>query len=154
MSDLNSKLREIVQHAYANAPAFKQIMDEAGLTPADVQTVDDLPKLPITSKDKLVQMQQANPPFGGWLAVPISQLQRIYFSPGPLYDPQGFADTDGAQSALQALQAAGFQSGDIALNTFLYHMVPAGLWLDEALRLAGVTVVPLGPGNTDLLIMV
>ncbi len=154
MSDLNSNLREIVQHAYANAPAFKQIVDEAGLTPADIQTVDDLPKLPITSKDKLVQMQQANPPFGGWLAVPISQLQRIYFSPGPLYDPQGFADTDGAQSALQALQAAGFQSGDIALNTFLYHMVPAGLWLDEALRLAGVTVVPLGPGNTDLLIMV
>lgn len=88
MSDLNSNLRAIVQHAYANAPAFKQIMDAAGLTPADIQTVDDLPKLPITSKDKLVQMQQANPPFGGWLAVPISQLQRIYFSPGPLYDPQ------------------------------------------------------------------
>ncbi|MFQ3534623.1 MAG: AMP-binding protein [Aggregatilineales bacterium] len=154
MSDLNSKLREVVQHAYANAPAFKQIMHGAGLTPADIQSLDDLPKIPITSKDKLVQMQQADPPFGGWLAVPISQLQRIYFSPGPLYDPQGFADTDSAQSALQALQAAGFQAGDIALNTFLYHMVPAGLWLDEALRLAGVTVVPLGPGNTDLLIMV
>jgi phenylacetate-CoA ligase len=154
MSDLNSKLRETVQHAYANAPAFRQIMERAGLTPADIQSVDDLPKIPITSKDKLVQMQQANPPFGGWLAVPISQLQRIYFSPGPLYDPQGVDDTDGAQGALQALRAAGFQAGDIALNTFLYHMVPAGLWLDEALRAAGVTVVPLGPGNTDLLIMV
>lgn len=154
MSDLNNKLREAVQHAYANAPAFRQIMDDAGLTPADIQSVDDLPKIPITSKDKLVQMQQANPPFGGWLAVPINRLQRIYFSPGPLYDPQGFDDSDGAQGALQALRAAGFQAGDIALNTFLYHMVPAGLWLDEALRLAGVTVVPLGPGNTDLLIMV
>ncbi|MDW8300334.1 MAG: AMP-binding protein [Anaerolineae bacterium] len=154
MSDLNGKLREVIQHAYTNAPAFKQIMDSVGLSPSDIQGVDDLPKIPITSKDKLVQMQQANPPFGGWLAVPISKLQRIYFSPGPLYDPQGFDDTDGARSALQALQAAGFQAGDIALNTFLYHMVPAGLWLDEALRLAGVTVVPLGPGNTDLLIMV
>ncbi len=154
MSDLNSKLREAVQHAYANAPAFKQIMDEAGVAPAAIQGVDDLPKIPITSKDKLVQMQQANPPFGGWLAVPMSQLQRIYFSPGPLYDPQGFADADGAQGAVQALQAGGFQAGDLALNTFLYHMVPAGLWLDEALRLAGITVVPLGPGNTDLLIMV
>lgn len=154
MSDLNSKLREAVQHAYANAPAFKQLMDEAGVAPTAIQGVDDLPKIPITSKDKLVQMQQANPPFGGWLAVPMSQLQRIYFSPGPLYDPQGFADADGAQGAVQALHAGGFQVGDLALNTFLYHMVPAGLWLDEALRLAGITVVPLGPGNTDLLIMV
>ncbi len=154
MSDLNSKLREAVQHAYANAPAFKQLMDSAGIAPTDIQGVDDLPKIPITSKDKLVQLQQANPPFGGWLAVPMSQLQRIYFSPGPLYDPQGFADVDGAQGAVQALQAGGFQAGDLALNTFLYHMVPAGLWLDEALRLSGITVVPLGPGNTDLLIMV
>ncbi|PJF35935.1 MAG: hypothetical protein CUN49_07980 [Candidatus Thermofonsia Clade 1 bacterium] len=154
MSDLNLKLRALVQHAYANAPAFKEIMDGVGLTPADIQGLDDLPKIPITSKDKLVQMQQAHPPFGGWLAVPINRLQRIYVSPGPLYDPQGFEDTDGAQSAVQALQAADFQAGDIALNTFLYHMVPAGLWLDEALRLIGVTVVPLGPGNTDLLIMV
>ncbi|MCE7946269.1 MAG: phenylacetate--CoA ligase family protein [Chloroflexi bacterium CFX4] len=154
MSDLNSKLREAVQHAYANAPAFKQLMDGVGVAPTDIQGVDDLPKIPITSKDKLVQLQQANPPFGGWLAVPMSQLQRIYFSPGPLYDPQGFADVDGAQGAVQALQAGGFQAGDVALNTFLYHMVPAGLWLDEALRLSGITVVPLGPGNTDLLIMV
>jgi phenylacetate-CoA ligase len=154
MSDLNSKLREAVQHAYANAPAFKHLMDSAGITPTDIQSLADLPKIPITSKDKLVQLQQANPPFGGWLAVPMSQLQRIYFSPGPLYDPQGFADVDGAQGAVQALQAGGFQAGDLALNTFLYHMVPAGLWLDEALRLSGITVVPLGPGNTDLLIMV
>lgn len=154
MSDRNQQILATVAHAYANAPAFARIMKEAGLTPADVQSAEALARVPITSKDRLVEMQQSDPPFGGWLAVAPSQLSRIYFSPGPLYDPQGFDDVNGAEAGKQALLAAGLGAGDIALNTLLYHMVPAGLWLDEALRLAGVTVVPLGPGNSDLLIMV
>lgn len=154
MSNRDQQILATVAHAYANAPAFARIMKEANLTPADVQGAEALARVPITSKDRLVEMQQSDPPFGGWLAVAPSQLSRIYFSPGPLYDPQGFDDLNGAEAGKQALLAAGLGAGDIALNTLLYHMVPAGLWLDEALRLAGVTVVPLGPGNSDLLIMV
>src|SRR5204863_7427147 len=47
------------------------------------------------------------------------------------------------------LYAGGFRPGDIVIDTFLYHLVPAAHELDEALNLIGCTVVPTGVGNTD-----
>src|SRR2546428_2246488 len=49
----------------------------------------------------------------------------------------------------RGLYAGGFRPGDVVINTFLYHLVPAALELDEALHLIGCTVVPTGVGNTD-----
>ncbi len=150
MTDLNHRLREHLAYAYENAPAVKAIFDNQGLKPADIQTVADLVKLPITSKDDFSAMQQANPPFGGWLGVPPSQLDRIYLSPGPIYDPHSSRSSAVADDAAVTLKAAGFGIGDIVINAFLYHLVPAGLLFDEAMIAAGATVVPLGPGNTEI----
>ena len=75
---LNKRLKEIINHGYENAPALRKLMDEAGVTPTDIQSVADLPKIPITSKDQLAKMQAADPPFGGWLAVPIHEVQHIF----------------------------------------------------------------------------
>jgi phenylacetate-CoA ligase len=154
MTDLNQRLREHLAYAYASAPAVKAIFEQVGLTPDDIQGVADLPKLPVTSKDDFTAMQQKNPPFGGWLAVPLEKLSRIYLSPGPIYDPQNAADEALVEDATMALQQAGFGSGDIVINTFLYQMVPAGLLLDAALQRAGAVVVPMGPGNTEAQIKV
>lgn len=139
-----------IQYVYDNAPAIRQIMDSAGVQPADIQTADDLQKIPVTSKDKLQEMQQANPPFGGFLAIPMKQLQRIYLSPGPIYDPHGVDDEVSMEAAREAFLNSGFTAEDIVLNTFLYHMVPAGLLMDEALIRMGATVVPMGPGNVEV----
>ena len=84
-TSLEDKLRNIVHHAYTNAQAVREIFDQAKLTPNDVKSLDELDKVPITSKDQLVALQQAKPPFGGFLAVPIDNLQHVFFSPGPLY---------------------------------------------------------------------
>ena len=154
MSDINQKLRDHLAYAYANASAVKALFDESGLKPEDIQTVADLPKLPVTSKDKFAEMQQNNPPFGGWLGVPIESLDRIYLSPGPIYDPFSLDDVAVLDDAENTLRHAGFGQGDIVINTFLYHLVPAGLLLDEAVRRTGATVVPLGPGNTEIQIKV
>lgn len=154
MSTLDERVVAAIYHAYEHAPAFQQIMDEANLKPASIRGVDDLHLIPITSKDKLVQMQQQKPPFGGWLAAPLESLQRIYVSPGPLYDPHGAEDNELIEAAIEAFRAGGFVAGDRVLNTFLYHMVPAGLLIDEALRLLGATVVPIGPGHSELQIKV
>ena len=81
------RLRHIVQHAYAHALAVKSIMDAAGVSPGDVQTLADLDRIPVTSKDRLAELQAADPPFGGFLAVPLSTHQHVFFSPGPLYEP-------------------------------------------------------------------
>lgn len=144
-------IRDLIAHAYAHAPTFRRIMDEAGLTPADVQSAADLPKIPVTPKDRLVDFQQAHPPFGGLLTIDPADLPRVYISPGPIYDPQ--PTPDDPEAVLSPFRAAGFGRGDRVLNTFMYHLTPAGLLLDAGLRAVGATVIPSGPGNTELQIM-
>ncbi|MDX1995103.1 MAG: phenylacetate--CoA ligase family protein [bacterium] len=148
----DARVRDQIAHAYAKAPAIKGILDAAGVTPADIQSAADLNKIPVTSKDRLVEIHQQNPPFGGFLAVDPSELPRIYISPGPIYDPQPI-NPEGAEAQLAAFKYVGFGKGDRVLNTFMYHLTPAGLLLDEALRACGATVIPSGPGNTELQIM-
>ena len=148
----DTRIRDLVAHAYQNAPAIKTIMDNAGVTPADVQSTKDLVKIPILHKDDLVELHHANPPFGGFLAVDIDSLPRIYISPGPIYDPQP-RNPEAGDAPLAPFRYVGFGKGDRVLNTFMYHLTPAGLLLDEGLLGVGATVIPSGPGNTELQIM-
>ena len=149
MSEVSERLRHIIQHAYANAPAVKHILDAAGVSPDDVQTPADLDKIPVTSKDKLVELQAADPPFGGFLAAPLDTLQHVFFSPGPLYEPS--ADESAVMDAVRDMFAiAGFSAEDVVINTFGYHLIPTGLALDQALTQIGATVIPAGVGNADL----
>ena len=150
---VNNRIRELIAHAYRAAPAITRILDAAGVHPSDIQSADDLVRLPVTSKDDLVRMHESDPPFGGFLAVEADTLPRIYISPGPIFDPQP-VNPDATEGALAAFRSVGFGRGDRVLNTFTYHLVPAGMLVDEALRLCEATVIPTGPGNTDLQIQV
>ena len=88
MTDLNQRIQDLVRHGYAHAPAIRQLMDDAGVSPSDIRGADDLAKIPVLSKDSLAEIHQANPPFGGFLTIDPYDLPRIYISPGPIYDPQ------------------------------------------------------------------
>jgi len=151
MTQFDSRIREIVAHAYAHAPAIRTLLDKAGITPDMIQGAADLAKIPVLRKDELVEIHQQNPPFGGFLTIDPATLPRIYISPGPIYDPQ--PPPEDPEAALAPFKYVGFTRGDRVLNTFMYHLTPAGLLLDEALIACGATVVPTGPGNTDLQIM-
>ncbi|MFI5090392.1 MAG: phenylacetate--CoA ligase family protein [Terriglobales bacterium] len=144
---LENRLRQTIAHAYMNAPRFRVAMDAAGVGPRDIHRLSDLSRIPITRKDDLPAIQAEDLPFGGLAAVPMRNLKRIFMSPGNIYDLQG----QGADfwRFRPALAAAGFRSGDIVLNTFAYHLTPAGFMLDGALRALGCVVVPSGPGNTE-----
>jgi len=146
--NLSRKLAHIVSYAYRHAPAFKAKLDRAGVKPSEVKTIKDLDKIPVTAQSEMVSLQKENPPFGGFLTIPIEKLERIFVSPGPLYEPIKIGDF--AKAAAEALSVFGIGKGDRVLNTFSYHMVPAGLWVDQALRLLGATVIPAGVGLTDL----
>jgi len=148
-TSFDEKLRGIIQHAYKNARAVKAIFDQAGLTPDDVQTLVDLDKIPVTSKDRLVELQQADPPFGGFLAVPVDQLQHVFFSPGPLYEPHA-GESAVMDTIREIFDVVGFGSGDVVINTFGYHLIPTGLAVDQVLTEIGATVIPAGVGNADL----
>lgn len=127
------------------------MMDDAGLSPSDIHGAGDLAKIPVLSKDALVEIHQANPPFGGFLTIDPVDLPRIYISPGPIYDPQ--PPPEDPESLLAPFEYIGLGRGDRVLNTFMYHLTPAGILLDEAIRACGATVIPTGPGNTELQIM-
>jgi len=145
---LREQLKRIVSYAYEKAPAFRAKMDKAGLKPSQVQTIEDLAKIPITSKVELAVMQKADPPFGGLLTVPPESLKRIYCSPGPIFHPEIYG-THSKQMA-KSFCAGGFRRGDIVMVTMSYHMVTAGLSTDEALGSLGITVIPAGTGNAEI----
>lgn len=149
--NIDAQIRDLVQHSYQYAPAIRQLLDEAGVAPDDVQGADDLAQIPVLQKDALVEIHQQNPPFGGFLTIDPADLPRIYISPGPIYDPQPPPADSEAQ--LAAFRYIGIGRGDRVLNTFMYHLTPAGILLDEAIRACGGTVIPSGPGNTELQIM-
>lgn len=151
MSHFDERVRDLVAYAYEKAPAIKQQFDDAGVLPQDIQGTADLAKIPVLSKDELVEIHKNNPPFGGFLTIDPADLPRIYISPGPIFDPQ--PPPENPELTLAAFHYVGFQRGDRVLNTFAYHLTPAGMLLDEGLRACGATVLPTGPGNTDLQIM-
>lgn len=143
---LTRRLREIIRYAYQRAPAVKEKMDGAGVTPARIRTIQDLEKIPITRKDDFTKQQKANPPLGGFLAAP--RPKNIYVSPGPIYEPE---DTEEEiEICAKALYAGGFREGDTAIITFSFHLVPAGIRLAQTCQKLGVTWIPSGVGNTEL----
>jgi phenylacetate-CoA ligase len=144
---LEQRLRQTVAHAFAHAPRFRRAMAAAGMAPHDVQRLGDLARLPVIAKAELPALQAAEPPFGGLAAAPVGSLQRIFASPGNIFDPQGPGRDH--WRFRPALAAAGFRAGDVVLNTFAYHLTPAGFMFDDALRALGCVVVPTGPGHTE-----
>jgi len=145
-------LRETVRYAYERAPGVRRRLDEAGVSPARIEELDDLARIPPIRKADLKAIQRRDLPFGGLAAVPPQAMRRIYVSPGPTYDPEGREENHWRWE--KAFVAAGFGPGDIVQNTFAYHLSPAGLMFDEALLRIGCTVVPAGVGNTELQVQV
>jgi len=140
-------LQELVQHAYAAGTPLKASLDKKGLTPDNIRTIEDLRKIPVTRKKDLSEAQKANPPFGGFLTVPMAELVRIHQSPGPIYDPVG--NVPDYWRWKTALHSVGFRRGDLVINTFAYHLTPAGHMFEEGVSELGATIIPTGVGNTE-----
>jgi len=146
-SNLEGKLRQAVRRAYLHAPATRAMMDRAGVQPRDVRTYHDLERLPISRKTDLIDLQKKQPPYGGLLTMAAVDVERVFISPGPIYEP---LHSSRIKWFAHAFWAAGFRKGDVVVNTFTYHLSPAGTLFHEALRHCGATVVVTGTGNTDI----
>ncbi|MEO1721525.1 MAG: AMP-binding protein [Pseudomonadota bacterium] len=108
---------------------------------------DMLAVLPVLRKSDLVEMQRANPPFGGLAGLALEGFDEIFQSPGPIYEPGRSSAKDWWRFA-RALHAGGIGAGDRVMNAFSYHLVPAGTMLASGARALGATVLPSGVGNT------
>jgi phenylacetate-CoA ligase len=143
----DERVAALLPAAAAAVPAFAARLAAAGVDPAPGATAAVLDRVPVLGKDELLDLQSAAPPFGGLLAA-AAPLRRVFQSPGPLYEPE--LDEPDPWGWAAALQAAGFQRGDVVLNAFGYHLSPAGVMFEAAAHELGCVVVPAGVGNLDL----
>jgi phenylacetate-CoA ligase len=139
-------LVNMVKLGYKKSSRIKQIFDEHKIKPINIKSREDLEKLPVTSRERLVDMELQEPPYAE-LSNPSISIDRIFTSPGPVYEPH-LAESDNLWA--RAFFAAGIGPNDIALNAFSYHMVAAGLTFHSGLRKVGATVVPSGTSSSQI----
>lgn len=145
-SDHLAALKQQLQHAKANAPAYAETL--ATFDVSAVNEFADLQAYPITRKSELISKQAGMRPFGGLTAIDDGQLRYIFSSPGPIYEPQ--TRRDDYWRFARALFAAGFRKGDVVHNTFSYHLTPAGSMMDSGCHALGCVVIAAGVGQTEL----
>lgn len=143
-TDLLETLRAQVLRAIAEQPYWAERL--AGIDVAAVTSREALSALPILRKSDLAALQAAQPPFGGLNATAPGALSRLFVSPGPIFDPEGRGSD--WWGAARSLEVAGVGAGDIVLNTFSYHLTPAGAMFESGAHALGCAVIPAGPGNT------
>ncbi len=147
------RLRATVEHVYANVPMYKTRMDEMGVKPEDIKSVDDLCRLPFTNKTDLRDQF----PYG-LLAVPKDEIVRIQGSSGTTGKPivSGYTENDvevWTEMVARSLSAAGAGKEDIIQVTYGYGLFTGGLGAHQGASRLGSMVVPMSSGNTQRQLM-
>ena len=143
------KLKEQVAWTYERVPYYRQKMDEMGVSPADIKTLDDVRRLPFTDKSVL----RDTFPFG-LFAVPMEEVKELHASSGTTGKPivVGYTEHDmdvWADCIMRLVQMAGVVPGDRAQMAFGYGMFTGGFGLHYGLQRLGCTMIPAGSGNTE-----
>ena len=142
---LFNMLPSLIERAMAKAPGWAAHLK--GVDARAITSRDALATLPVLRKSDLKDAQLKSPPFGNFAIDEPGGFGRIFQSPGPIFEPEGFG-ADWWRSA-RAMHAAGFTKDDIVHNTFAYHLTPGGWIMDAGARALGCAVIPAGPGNTE-----
>jgi phenylacetate-CoA ligase len=148
------RLQATLERVYAVVPFYRSKFQEAGITPADVQTLEDLQRVPFTSKQDL----RDNYPFG-LFAVPMDNVVRIHASSGTTGKPTvvGYTARDiqtWSELMARALAAGGATRGDIIHNAYGYGLFTGGLGIHYGAERLGASVIPISGGNTKRQIMI
>ncbi len=145
----DERLRQMVHTVYERVPFYRDLFDRAGIQPADVRSIEDLPRLPFTKKQDL---KNAYPL--GMLAVPREQLVRVHASSGTTGKQTMVGYTRGdinlfAEVVARSLMAAGARPGMVLHNAYGYGLFTGGLELHYGAERLGMTVVPVSGGMTQ-----
>lgn len=145
----NERLKSLVARVYQDVPAYQVKLKEAGIAPKDIQTVEDLPKLPFTTKDDL----RAQYPYG-MFAKPMQQVLRIHASSGTTGKPTvvGYTQNDldvFDEVVARSLVAAGARPGMKLHNAYGYGLFTGGLGMHGGATKLGMAVIPVSGGMTD-----
>ena len=145
-SQQDKALAQMVKLGFEKSSHVKAVLDNHKINPDNIKSRENLECLPVTSRERLVELEMDDLPYAG-LENPDSLIDRIFTSPGPVYEPH-LSETDYLWA--RAFHAAGIGPEDIALNAFSYHLVAAGLTFHNGLRRVGATVVPSGTSSSQV----
>ena len=142
------RLKQTDERVYHNTPFYRKKMQEIGITPNDINSIDDIVKLPFTTKQDL----RDNYPFG-LFAVPMSEIVRLHASSGTTGRPTvvGYTRQDlvtWAESVARCLSAYGTDKNDIFHVSYGYGLFTGGMGLHYGVENLGATVIPMSSGNT------
>lgn len=150
MRELQGKrLRQTVERVYYNVPFYRKKMQELGLEPGDIKGIEDLEKLPFTTKQDL----RDNYPYD-LFAVPMSEVVRVHASSGTTGRPTvvGYTRKDlttWSEVVARCLYASGVKKNDIIQIAYGYGLFTGGLGLHYGSEMIGATVIPISGGNTQ-----
>ncbi len=145
----NERLLKQVRHVWDNVPYYRQKMEEKGITPEDIGSIDDLHKLPFLCKDDL---REAYP--YGLKGVPLSQCVRIHSTSGTtgkrvvaFYTQNDIDLWD--DCCARALVAAGATKDDVCHVSYGFGLFTGGAGLNGGSHKVGCLTLPMSSGNTD-----
>ncbi len=143
------RLQSTVAWVYERVPYYRGLMDERGLRPKDVRSLEDVRSLPFTDKDVLRETY----PFG-LFAVPMDQVVRVHSSSGTTGKPVVVGYTKGdlntwSELTARVAAAAGVTHRDLAQMAFGYGMFTGGFGMHYGIERIGATMIPASAGNTE-----
>ncbi|WP_094604442.1 Phenylacetate-coenzyme A ligase [Sporomusa silvacetica DSM 10669] len=154
MSSLQAgRLKEIVTRLYRQQPFYRSKMQEQGLLPEDIVTLEDIKKLPFITK----QDMRDNYPYG-LFAAPMSEIVRVHASSGTTGRPTvvGYTKRDigiWSEVAARSLVAAGLSKQSCIQIAYGYGLFTGGLGIHYGAELLGASVIPISSGKTSRQIM-
>lgn len=143
------RLRSLVKRVYDNVPFYRNKMIELGILPEDINVVEDLKKLPFTTKQDL----RENYPYG-LMSSSMDEIIRVHASSGTTGKPVvvGYTPNDikmWSNSVARCLTAYGITKNDFIQVGFGYGLFTGGLGLHYGAETLGASVIPISGGNTD-----
>ncbi len=143
------RLRETVANAYENVPLYRETLDEAGVVPGDIGSVEDVTLLPQTTKEDFRDEYPT-----GLFAVDTDEVLRIHASSGTTGKPKVVSYTADdldvwSEVMARSLAAAGVEPGATVQNAYGYGLFTGGHGLEHGAEELGATVIPMGGGNTE-----
>lgn len=143
------RLRATVKRVYENVPFYREKMQQKGITPMDIRTIDDIVKLPFTVKDDL----RDNYPYG-LFASPMQDITRLQASSGTTgrLTVVGYTQRDidtWAEVMARSMYCAGVDRSSIVQVSYGYGLFTGGLGAHYGAERVGATVVPTSSGNTE-----
>ncbi len=148
------RLRDQVAYVYERSALYRRKFAEVGLEPGDVRDVEDVRKLPFTSKDELRLSQDLTPPLGAHVCATPREIVWLPSTSGttgtPLLLPRTAQDIETwAELNARAFTAVGIGEEDVYQNILTYNWIYGGLALHMGAQRTGATVINAGMGNTE-----